>query len=108
LKDVRKVIISRSSLDLPEGFIQATSPEDALSKLESEGFSEAIVTGGATINSEFAKRNLIDEVILDVNPSIVGNGLPVFAPEYFMLKLELIGSEKVGKNIVELKYKVEK
>lgn len=108
LKNVKKIIISRSPIKLKEGFTLANSPEDALKQLEAEGFEQAIITGGSTMNSEFAKRGLIDEVILDVNPSILGEGIPVFAPDNFELKLELIDSERVGKDIIELRYRVKK
>ena len=108
LKDVRKIIISRSPIQLMEGFTIANSPEEALKTLESEGFKEAIITGGSTINSEFAKRGLIDEVIFDVNPSILGEGIPVFAPQEFELKLELLNVERVGKELVEIHYRVKK
>jgi|SRR3989344_421407 len=108
LSKVRKVIISRSPIKLQEGFTIANSPEEALKELEAEGFDEVIVAGGATINSEFAKRGLIDEVIFDVNPSILGEGIPVFAPENFEIKLELVDFERVGKDIIELRYKVKK
>ena len=108
LEGVKKIIISGSNIDLKEGFELAHSPEEALGVLENEGFKEAIITGGATINSEFAKRGLIDEVIFDVNPSISGNGIPVFQPEDFELKLEFIDAEKISDGIVELRYMVKK
>lgn len=108
LKDVRKIIISRSPVQLMEGFTLANSPEQALKQLESEGFKEAIITGGSTINSEFAKRGLIDEVIFDVNPSILGEGIPVFSPQDFQLKLELMNVDRVGKALVEIRYRVKK
>ncbi|MFH1601892.1 MAG: dihydrofolate reductase [Candidatus Shapirobacteria bacterium] len=108
LEKTKKIIISRSNIDLKEGFELAHSPEEALEILERTGFKEAIITGGATINSEFAKRDLIDEVILDVNPSILGNGIPVFQPDDFELKLEFIGAEKITDGIVELRYEVKK
>jgi len=70
------------------------------------GFKEAIITGGATINSAFAEENLIDEIIFDVNPAIIGDGIPVFKPSNFELKLDLIDYKRVGKNLVEIRYKV--
>lgn len=106
LESVKKIIISRSNIDLKEGFDLVHSPEEALQLLESSGFQEAIITGGATINSEFAKRGLIDEIIFNVNPSILGDGIPVFQPEGFELKLELISAEKIEDGIVELRYTV--
>lgn len=108
LRGVKKIVISRSQLKLEEGFELANSPEKALKKLKDKGFAEVIVTGGATINSEFAKRGLIDEIIFDVNPSILGEGIPIFAPEDFEMKLKLLEVNKVGNNIVELRYKVKK
>lgn len=106
LKDVKKVIISRSPIQLKEGFILASFPEDAISKLEAEGFKEMIITGGATINSEFAKRGLIDEIRFDVNPAVLGEGIPVFSPAGFEIKLKLIKTQQVNQDIVELVYQV--
>lgn len=108
LEGIKKIIVSRSAIDLIDGFELVKSPNDALKKLEQYHFEETIVTGGSTINSAFAKAGLIDEVIFDVNPSILGAGIPVFALEDFVLSLELINVEEVGNNIVKLHYKVKK
>jgi dihydrofolate reductase len=108
LKGIKKVVVSHSQIKLGEDFTLASSPEDALAILDKAGFSEAIITGGATLNSVFAKRNLIDEVILDVNPVILGNGLQVFAPESFLLKMTLLETTKISENVFELHYKVNK
>jgi riboflavin biosynthesis pyrimidine reductase len=65
-----------------------------------------LVTGGATINSAFMKEGLIDEVILNVEPFLLGDGIPVFSREDFENKLELLGSEKLGDGIIQLHYRV--
>jgi dihydrofolate reductase len=108
LKPFKKVIISQSDLDLKEDFMLAHSPEEALSLLADNGFKEALITGGSTINSEFAKKGLIDEVIFDVNPAILGEGISVFKPSEFELPLQLVDVKKVEDDIVELRYKVKK
>lgn len=108
LEGVKKIIISQSNLDLKEGFELVDSPENALKMLENNGFKEAIITGGSTVNSSFAEKGLIDEIIFDVNPSILGEGIPVFKPIGFELSLELINTEKLNDGIVELHYKVKK
>ena len=108
LDGIKKIIISQSQLELKEGFSLANSPEDVVAQLEKEGFAEAIITGGSTINSEFAKRNLIDEVIFDVNSVILGEGIPVFKPENFSMKLKLIEATKVSDDVFELRYEVQK
>jgi dihydrofolate reductase len=106
LKDAKKVIISYSHLQLKEGFMLAHSPEEALEKLENERFKEVVLTGGSTNNSEFAKRDLIDEVIFDVNSVVIGEGIPIFAPSNFEINLQLVSMEKIDDNILELRYKV--
>ncbi|QQS39421.1 dihydrofolate reductase family protein [Candidatus Woesebacteria bacterium] len=106
LDGVKKVIVSQSNLDLKEGFVSVNSPENALEMLNADGFTEAIITGGSTLNSAFAEKGLIDEVILDVNPSILGEGIPVFNPSDFLLTLDLIDVERINDGIVEMHYRV--
>lgn len=106
LKDVKKIIVSKTNIQLKDGFILVHSPEEAIQKLEADGFKEIIITGGATLNSEFAKRKLIDGVILYVNPVILGSGIPLFSKANFDFKLKLVNMEKIGTEIVELKYEV--
>lgn len=108
-KNIVKVIISRDkNLKLDSGFILAGSPQEALQLLKIKGFKKVILTGGATNNSAFAKLNLIDEVILDIEGVIVGKGIPLFYPEGFELKLHLKSVEKVTDNIIQVHYKVVK
>lgn len=105
LESVTKIIISHTTIKLKDGFTLANSPEEALKKLEIRGFKKAIVTGGATTNSEFAIRNLINEVIFYVNPAILGEGISIFAPKQFEMKLRLINIKKIA-DIIELRYQV--
>lgn len=107
LVGIEKVVISHDqSFKLDKGYTMANSPQDALNKLSEKGFETVLVTGGATINSAFAKTNLLDEIILNIEPVIVGKGIPLFAPEDFELKLKLVASDTSKKRIVTLKYTV--
>ncbi|NTU72806.1 dihydrofolate reductase [Candidatus Roizmanbacteria bacterium] len=108
LEGVKKVILSHSSLSLKDGFTLAHSPEDALDFLKKEGCSEVVITGGSTINSEFAIRNLIDEVVLLVNPSLLGQGAPLFRPADFLLPLTFQKMVSLEDDILELHYQVKK
>jgi dihydrofolate reductase len=107
LKGVKVVVVSADkNYKVGEGFELASSPEGTLEKLAKDGFESAVVTGGATLNSSFAKAGLIDEVVLNVEPVIIGKGIPLFSPEIFDLKLQLVGTEKLKDGIVQLHYKV--
>ena len=71
-----------------------------------KGFKSVLLTSGATLNSSFAKLGLIDEVILNVEPVIEGKGIPLFKPEDFELKLELVEMKKSKGKTIQLHYKV--
>lgn len=107
LVGVEKIIISQSKdYDLGEGYTLACSPQEALRKLSDKGFAKALVTGGAKINSEFAKENLLDEIMLNIEPVLVGKGIPLFAPQDFEMKTKLMSVKQSESGIVTLKYGV--
>ena len=106
LRGIQKVIISQDpDYALDEGYILASSPRDALAKLE--GFGSILVTGGSTINTAFIKENLLDEVIFNVEPVLIGKGISLFAQADFLKKLNFVSSEESG-GIITLQYRVVK
>lgn len=107
IKNVRKIVVSsNSNLEMEEGYERVASPDDAVKKLSEEGFKEVILSGGARLNTSFAKAGLIDEVILNVDSVIVGKGIPLFSPEDFDLKLKLLETKKLNDSLVQLHYHV--
>lgn len=80
------------------------SPQEAYSILEKAGFNIALVTGGAETNTAFAKH--IDEIYLDIEPYMWGEGIPLFSPTDFEFDLELIDFKKLNKNTIQLHYKI--
>ncbi|MBW7954184.1 dihydrofolate reductase family protein [Candidatus Dojkabacteria bacterium] len=104
---VRKIILSRSKkLFLPMGFEQAMSVSEAVYNLESAGIDKALVSGGSQTNSAFTQAGLVDELILLVNPVLIGEGKGIFSGLDFEigLKLEKITTEK--NEIIKMVYKV--
>ena len=75
--------------------------------LEDEGYTEAVLAGGSVINSLFAEENLIDEIVITISPIIFGQGLSLFA-EKVALSLKLQALERIGDDLVCLKYSVVK
>lgn len=83
-----------------------SSPKDALLFLENKGFEEIGVGGGARLNASFMEQNLVDELYIDIEPVILGKGIPLFANQDFEKKLEFIGLKNTGKNNVQLHYRI--
>jgi len=86
-------------------------PEDVITMLASLGVKRLMVEGGGSINFEFLKAGLVDELYVAVAPKIFGGkDAPTLADgDGFQqgkeVKLELIGEERLG-DVLVLKYKV--
>lgn len=106
LENVTKIVVSENLEAIDERFVLVKSPEEALKYLSQHDFDQTVITGGSTINSYFAQKKLIDEVILNVNPSLVGRGIPLFKPKDFLIDLKLISCTPIGEDIIELHYQL--
>src|SRR5258708_1347085 len=84
------------------------SPEQALEVASSKGFTETMVNGGSTIISLFTEKKLFDEIYLDVEPFVFGNGKPLFLQNNLELELLLEEIKKIGKNSFQAHYKIVK
>ena len=82
-------------------------PGELLADLEKEGYTEVILAGGSTINSLFAKENLIDEIQVTYTPKIFGQGLSLFTDRLSM-DLKLIDSNNLGQDEIIARYRVVK
>ena len=80
-------------------------PKEILDDLEKEGYSNAILAGGALVNALFAEENLIDEIIVTISPKIFGYGISLFTEEISM-ELELEDVKRVAQNLIYLRYSV--
>lgn len=109
MKDLVKVILANQSNPvLDPGFVPASSPQQALVSLSNKGFTQVILTGGSTTNSSFAKLDLIDEVMINIEPVIIGQGIPLFKPTEFIQKLELFEVKNLSPQTIQLHYRVKK
>ena len=81
------------------------TPTELIADLTRQGYSHAILAGGALVNSLFAKAHLIDDIIVTVSPTIFGQGLSLFS-EPVALDLDLLDVQNLGADRVLLHYRV--
>jgi len=107
LKGIKIMVVSsQKDYKVSEGFELVSSPQEALEALERAGFQVAVLTGGSVLDSAFAKAGLIDEIVLNVEPVVVGEGIPLFSSSLFDLKLKLLETKKVNSNLIQIHYQV--
>jgi dihydrofolate reductase len=81
-------------------------PAEIVQLLESKGYSEAVIIGGAAAVSEFVKAGYANELILVVEPRLFANGLPLLKDVEDDIKLELAEVKQLGADTVKLHYKI--
>lgn len=94
-------IVLTTNLDDKEnipGSVEYTNstPQEIVAGLEARGYTEAVLTGGAQINSLFLQHDLVDEIWLTIEPLIFGAGIDLFRGTEFDLRAKLIHVEKLN------------
>lgn len=83
------------------------SPAEIIQMLAEQGYQEAILAGGATINDLFIKADLVDELIITFAPLTFGKGLGLYNTSR-TLRLSLLDHKALDTNTLMARYRVEK
>lgn len=81
--------------------------EKLINELKKSEGSTIWVCGGASVINQFHKSKLIDEYIISIIPTLLGDGIKLFQKNDFSMSLELI-STKSYNGIVDLNYRLRK
>ena len=104
-KDVKLVAVSSQDFPLlADNHSIARSPREALHQLRD--FQEVIVAGGGKLNASFLQEKLIDEIYIDIEPIVFGDGISLFHSSNFESTLKLLDTKKISEDEIQLHYKV--
>lgn len=107
LKDIPKVVVSSDSgYEVIEGYRHATSPQGAMKLLESLGHHAAALVGGRQLNASFLAAGLVDEIIIDIEPVVIGRGVPLLNQTELEVRTNLVSVERVNDGELLIRYKV--
>lgn len=106
-KGVKKFILTTNKgYKADPGYILAESTEAVLAIAEHNRYKDVLVIGGCRTCCSFLRIDFVDEIIINIEPVIVGRGIPLVYPENFDKRLKLIAISKLKNGIVSLRYKV--
>lgn len=101
------VVVSRSKLNRSkENVLFVTSPNAAIKTLTSKGFSKIIIGGGSQLNKYVLEKHIATNLYIDVEPQLLGFGIPFCAPAKFHKMLKLLKIRKLSKNTIQLQYRI--
>ncbi len=107
LNPKHKIVLSSRDIDLGDsGWQHAKSPSEAIEILKDTGVDEAIIGGGRAVAYSFMREQLIDNIVIDLQPVAFGVGTPVFGDELGLTRLKLLDSRPLNENALRLRYQV--
>jgi dihydrofolate reductase len=78
-----------------------------VNKLKNKGGTNIWVVGGGELLNSFIQEDLVDEFIITIAPTILGNGIPLFKEGNHQLDLSLKETKKFNQ-FIELHYEVKR
>lgn len=78
--------------------------EKVLLKLETDGFTKALIAGGSILNTSLLRLNLINEIRIIVKPVILGTGKPLCNALEDVQHLNFVSAEELSYGAVELRF----
>lgn len=110
IKDVLTIVLTRNQAlvsQSPSTIITNESPLQVIDNLKQQGYKEALIGGGGILNKSFIEENIIDEIYIDVEPLVLGRGIPLFADGDFAPRLKLLEVKTLSNHqTIQLHYKV--
>ena len=102
-----KIVLSSQDIELADStWQQAKSPSEALEILKDAGVDEAIIGGGRAVAHSFMREQLVDYIVIDLQPVAFGVGIPVFGDVVGTTRLKLLESRPLNEDAIRLRYQV--
>jgi dihydrofolate reductase len=83
-------------------------PAEFAKRLRTKRGKHIWMMGGAELIAAFLDQGRIDEFIIHVIPTLIGDGIPLIAPQHREIHLRLLSSKSYSDGVVRLHYSVVK
>jgi len=106
-KDKTYVFSSRPPATAPKGVEFVTEPvADFARRLRAADGGNIWMMGGGGIIASFLDAGAIDEIIVNLVPVLIGEGIPLIAPRHRHVPLKLLSTRPFSDGVVQLHYEV--
>jgi dihydrofolate reductase len=105
---MRQYVFSRTIRHTPDENVHLVSgdAQQLVARMKEEEGKAIWLCGGADLAGTLFRAGLIDEVMLKVNPLLLGTGIPQFAGAIAPTRLQLTDCKRYESGVVRLRYDV--
>lgn len=82
--------------------------KDFAARLRAKPGKDIWMMGGGGVIASFLEAGELDELIVHVIPTYIGEGIPLIAPQKMTVELDLVESHAYSDGVVKLHYRVKK
>lgn len=108
LPDKPMIVISPSRTATPRSNVYIVkSIKELLSLAQKKDYKKILVGGGAYTITQFINNRLCNQLVLDVEPILLENGIPLTKNLNKSYKLELISAKPYKTGGIQLRYKIQ-
>ena len=105
---LRQYVMSRSMTKSPDANVELVSENifEFVRGLKQEEGKDIYLCGGADLAARLLEENLIDEIVVKLNPVVFGDGIQLFSGTAKQAALELSSSKIYENGVMLLNYRV--
>ena len=108
ISNIHNIVVSSKQQEEKDNVSFTKSPKSAVQIAQGKWYENVVLVWGWHINGSFIKHNLIDEIIIDIQPIILGSWIKLFEQIDKQVNLEFIEHVKLKWWLNMLKYKIKK
>lgn len=100
---IKIIVISKNKINYKkENIVVVNSIDECINYLEKEKIDNPFIGGGSTIYSLFAKKDLLNKIILSYNSIFFMNGVPLFNCNLNLNNFKIYKTEKISDKILSI------
>ena len=107
IENVEKIVFSRSLEHAPwnhSRIVRDHIPEE-VAKLKAQPGKDIVIMGSPSVTRTFLNLGLLDELQLNINPVVLGSGVPLFTEIEGKSDLELVRTKRFASGVVAVHYR---
>lgn len=105
---VRNYVFSRTLTEVPGVTLVRTDPAAFVRELKSQPGKGICIVGGGELARPLLEGGVIDELTLNVHPTLLGRGIPLFHPMARQVDLELLECRAMQHGCVLMRHRVQR